>query len=100
MDSENSETSSRTRIGGNIPCRYSMSTILAYDQIEYKHITEKDYLKKFCESLREHAKKCNWFRKKKICEQKEKKNHIKVKGQHIKYVGGGSEDFCGGHKIF
>ena len=73
MDSENSETSSRTRIGGNIPCRYSMSTILAYDQIEYKHLTEKDYLKKFCESLREHAKKCNWFRKKKFVNKKRRK---------------------------
>ena len=66
MDSENSETSSRARIGGNIPCRYSMSTIWAFDQIEYKHITEKDYLKKFCESLREHTKKCNWFQKKNL----------------------------------
>ena len=44
-----------------------MSAIWAFDNIENKHILhrEKDCMKKFCESLREHAKNVTDFEKKK-----------------------------------
>ena len=43
-----------------------MSTIWAFDHIENKHTLHcgKDYMKKFCESLREHAKNIIDFEKK------------------------------------
>ena len=34
----NSENSSATKIGEHIPCRYSMSTIRAFDHMENKHM--------------------------------------------------------------
>ena len=42
-----------------IPCGYSMLTIWAFDHIENKHtlFRGKHCMKKFCETLREHAKK-------------------------------------------
>ena len=63
----NPENSSRTKIGNHIPCRYSMSTIWAFDHIGNKHTLYggKACMKKFCELLREHTKN-NWFWKK-IC---------------------------------
>ena len=61
----NPENSLTTKIGENIPCGYSMSTIWAFDHIENKHILyrEKDCMKKFFESLREHAKNIIDFEK-------------------------------------
>ena len=55
------------KIGDHIPCRYSMSAIWGFDQIENKHTLycEKDCMKKFCQSLREHAKSVFDFEKKK-----------------------------------
>ena len=52
----NPEKSSTTVIGEHIPCGYSMSTIWAFDSIEYKHTLYrgKNCLKKFCTSLREY----------------------------------------------
>ena len=43
--------------GENIPCGYSMSTILAFDHIGNKHTLYcgGDCMKKFCTSLKEHA---------------------------------------------
>ena len=54
----NSEYSSATRITEHIPCGYSMSPIWGFDHIEDKHTLYrgKDCMKKFCESLGEHAK--------------------------------------------
>ena len=45
-----------------------MSTIWGFDHIEDKHtlFRRKDCMKKFCNSLREHAKKYNWFWKEKM----------------------------------
>ena len=45
-----------------------MSTFWAFDHIENKHTLyrRKDYMNKFCESLREHAKNIIDFEKKKI----------------------------------
>ena len=52
---ENSpEKSSTTKMSKHIPCRYSMSAIWAFDNIENKHSLYRgeDCLKKFCSILR------------------------------------------------
>ena len=61
------ENSSATKMSKNIPCGYSMLTIWAFNQIENKHTLycRKDCMKKFGESLREHAKHTIDFEKKK-----------------------------------
>ena len=58
----------KTKIDEHIPRRYSMSTVWAFDHIENKYILyrEKDCMKMFCESLREHAKNITDFEKKKM----------------------------------
>ena len=63
----NPENSSTTKVGGHILCEYSMSTIWAFDHLDYKHTLYrgKDCMKKFCTSLREHAKNIIDFEKKK-----------------------------------
>ena len=45
-------------IGEHIPCGYLMSTFWGFNHIEDKQTLHrgKDCMKKFCESLREHAK--------------------------------------------
>ena len=59
----NPENSSRTKIGEHIVCLYSMPTIWAFDHMVNKHTLyhEKDCMKKFCESFREHVKNINDF---------------------------------------
>ena len=54
----NPEKSSATKIAEHIPCGQSMSTIWKFDHIENKHTLyrEKNCMKKFCTSLREHTK--------------------------------------------
>ena len=54
-------------IGVHIPPGYSMSKICRFDHIEIKHTfyRGKDCKKKFCTSLREHAKNIIDFEKKK-----------------------------------
>ena len=56
------------KIDDHIPCRYSLSTNWAFDHIENKHTLYRgtDCMKKFCESLREHAKNIIDFEKKKM----------------------------------
>ena len=48
---------SKTRVGEHIPSGFSISTISSFKNIENKHdvYRGKDCIKKFCESLREHA---------------------------------------------
>ena len=55
----NPENSPTTKIVEHFACGYSMSTIWAFDHIESKHnlYRGKDYMKNFCTSLKEHAKK-------------------------------------------
>ena len=50
----NPENSSTTKIVEHIPCGYSISTILVFNNAENKHTLYrgKDFMKKFCESLR------------------------------------------------
>ena len=52
-------SSSTTKTDEHIPCGHSSSTNLGFDQIETKHTLYrgKDCMKKFCDSLKEHAKK-------------------------------------------
>ena len=55
----NPEDSSTKDIDENNACGYSMTTIWRFDHIEKKHTfyRGKNCIKKFCASLREHAKK-------------------------------------------
>ena len=79
----NLENSSITKIGEHIPCRYSMSTIWAFDRIENKHnlYRGKDCMKKFCTSLREHAKNIIGFEERKmlLLTKEELKSHQDAK---------------------
>ena len=63
---KNPQKSSITKIEKNIPCRYSTSTIWAFDHIENKHSLYhgEDCMKTFCESLREHVENIIDFEKK------------------------------------
>ena len=74
-----SENSSTTKIGEYVPCGYSMSTIWSFNHIKNKHTLyrRKDCMKKFCESLREHAKNITDFEKKNMLPltKEEQKSH-------------------------
>ena len=63
----NTGNSSTIKVTEHIPSGFSMSTILSFRIIENKHdvYRGKDCMKKFCESLREHAMKIITFKKKK-----------------------------------
>ena len=65
----NPENSKTTKIGEHIHCGYSMSTIWAFHNIENKHTFYRveDCMRKFCESLKQHAKNVIDFEKKKKC---------------------------------
>ena len=67
MDMQTISKILQQKIGEHIPCRYSLSTNWTFDHIENKHTLYrgKDCMKKFCESLREHAKNIIDFEKKK-----------------------------------
>ena len=91
----NAKNSSTTKIGEHIHCGYSMSAIWAFDHIENKHTLYrgKDCMKKFCESLREHAKNIIDFEKKKMLPltKEELKSHqdtiqVNLEAQHIVFV--------------
>ena len=63
----NPEISSTTKVSKHIPSAFSMSAISSFKIILNKHdvYRGKDCMKKFCESLREHAMKIINFKKKK-----------------------------------
>ena len=63
----NAENSFTTKVGEHSPSGFSISTILSFKSIENKNdvFRGKDYMKKFCESLREHAIKIIIFKMKK-----------------------------------
>ena len=54
---DNPENSSTTKVSEHIPSGFSMSSISLFRSIENKHdvYRGKNYMKKFCELLREHA---------------------------------------------
>ena len=62
----NPENSSITKVREHIPSNISISTISSLRSIENKHDVYRgsDYMKNFCESLREHATKIILKRKK------------------------------------
>ena len=74
----NPENSSTTKIGEHIPCRYSISTIWAFDSIENKHTLYRgeDCMKPFCTSN---------FEKKNMLPltEEELKSHQDAKACHI-----------------
>ena len=55
------------KVGEHVSSGFSMSTISSFKSIEKKHdlFRGKDCMKKFCESLRDHAMKIINFKKKK-----------------------------------
>ena len=63
----NIENSSTTKVSEHIPSGFLMSTISSFRSIKNNHdvYRGKDCMKKFCESLREHAIKIINFKKKK-----------------------------------
>ena len=61
----NPEYSSITKVSEPVPLDFSMSTISSFKNIENKH-RGKDFMKKFCESLREHTMKIINSKKKKM----------------------------------
>ena len=63
----NSEKSSKTKINEHIPSGFSISTISSFNDMGNKHdvYRGKNFMKKFCESLRKHAMKIINFQKKK-----------------------------------
>ena len=64
----NPGSSSATKLSEHIPSGFSMSTISSFKSIENKRdvYRGKDFMKKFCKSLREHAVKIINFKKKKM----------------------------------
>ena len=62
------EKSSSTKTGEHILCRSSLSTIWGFDHIKNEHTLYRgiDWMKKFCNSLREHAQRIVDFGKKKM----------------------------------
>ena len=62
----NPENSSTTKVSEHIPSGFLISTISSFRSIEDKHdvYRGKDCMKKFCETLREHAVKIIDFKKK------------------------------------
>ena len=64
----NSKNSSTTKVRGQVPSGFSMSTISSFRSIENNHDLYRgnDCMKTFCKSLREHALKIVNFKNKKI----------------------------------
>ena len=78
----NPKNSSATKINEHIPPGFAMSTISSFKNIENKHdaYKSKDYMKKLCKSLREHAIKIIslfFFFKKKLLLSKEQQESYK-----------------------
>ena len=67
LNFNNPKNSFTTKVGEYIPSGFSVSTILSFKSRENKHdvYRGKDCMKKFCESLREHATKIINFKKNK-----------------------------------
>ena len=84
----NPENLSTTKIGENIPCRYSMSTIWAFDHIKKKHTLYRgnDCTKNFCESLRGHLKNIIDFEKKKNVTVNKRRTKITSRCKSLLYL--------------
>ena len=79
----NPENSFTTKVRENIPSGFSMSTISSFKSTENKHdvYRGKDYMTKYCESLKEHIMKINKFKTKRMKlltkEQRESYENVK-----------------------
>ena len=84
----NPENSSATEIVEQIPCRYSTSTTCAFDHIENTHsiYRGKDYIKKFCEFLRENAKNIINFKKTKMILPTKEKRQLHQDAKAVMFV--------------
>ena len=68
MNENNPESSSTTAVSEQTPSGFSMRTISSFKRIENKYNSyrgKEDCVKKFCESLRNHAMEIINFKKKK-----------------------------------
>ena len=78
----NPENPFTTEVGEHIPSGFSISTISSFKSIENKHdvYRGKDCMKKFCESLKEHAMKTINFKKKKmnLLTKRNRRSHMKM----------------------
>ena len=76
----NPENSSTTKVREHIPSNISISTISSLRSIENKHDVYRgsDYMKSFCESLREHAMKIILERKEMKLLTKEQQESDKI----------------------
>ena len=77
----NPENSPTTKVSEHIPSGFSISTISSFKSTENKHYVDKGKycMKKFCESLREHAMKIINFKKKKMkLLKRSTRNHKKI----------------------
>ena len=63
----NPENSSAIQVSKHIPSVFPISTISSFGRVENKHVVygDKYFMKKFCESWREHTMKVISFKKKK-----------------------------------
>ena len=77
----NPENSPATKVNERIPSGFSISTVSSFKSTENKHYVDegKYCMKKFCESLREHAMKIINFKKKKMkLLKRSTRNHKKI----------------------
>ena len=77
----NPENSPATKVNERIPSGFSISTVSSFKSTENKHYVDKGKycMKKFCESLREHAMKIINFKKKKMkLLKRSTRNHKKI----------------------
>ena len=83
----NPKKSSTMKIDKHITCGYSMSTIWGFDHIENKKslYRGKDCMKKFCDSLKEHAKSIILFEKKNVTVNK-RRTKIVSRGKSMLYL--------------
>lgn len=72
---------STTKVGEHIPTKYLMSKKCKFDSKENEHdvFRSEDCMKKFCQSLREHAMKAIIFENKKMTPLANKKQEVHEK---------------------
>ena len=84
----NPEKSSTMKIGKEIPPEYSMPLIWGFYHRENKHdlLRRKDCMKRFCDSLKRHAKNIILFEKKKIITVSKRRTKIISRGKSMLYL--------------
>ena len=84
----NPEKSSTMKKGKEIPPEYSMPLIWGFYHRENKHdlLRRKDCMKRFCDSLKRHAKNIILFEKKKIITVSKRRTKIISRGKSMLYL--------------